>query len=258
MTPVPSPGRRHVDARFVLVMMGAMLSVADAFRASSSNPLRVSATPPKLPWPRPASTTRSTIVFCLSMTATTTAATAVSAEVAFAPIISELKARIADAPNPLEDNESAQRHADQLGKAFEVGGDGNLVGGFAEEVRLAGALSMDTFVVRYTAAAGGVFVCAPQRCQAHPRERKVGDAEKEKERKGSRRDLFYLELHAVSVGGCYIQQREVSKIKKSWEQPFTLVHLRRLHCTNTRIWSGSNPHCTTIMRVLQDFLVLVV
>ncbi|CAM9516456.1 unnamed protein product [Scytosiphon promiscuus] len=147
MTPVPCPGRRHVDARFVLALMGAMLAVADAFRTSSSSPFRVSTTPPTLPWRRPASTTRSAIA-CPRMTAaTSTAATSVSTEVAFAPIISELQARIVDAPNPLEDNESAQRRADQLGKPFEVGGDGNLVGGFAEEVRLAGALAMDTFVV---------------------------------------------------------------------------------------------------------------
>lgn len=179
MTPAPTPGRRHVDARFVFAMMGAMLAVADAFRASSSSPLRISAAPPELPWLRPASTTRATIT-CPSMTTTTTAAAAVSPEAAFAPIISELKTRTADAPSPLEDNESAQRHADQLGKAFEVGGDGNLVGGFAEEVRLAGALSMDTFVVRYRRGS----VCARQHQGYRRGEDRQRDRERDSERVG--------------------------------------------------------------------------
>lgn len=83
------------------------------------------------------------------MSSTTHAALA--PEVALDPIISELRARILDAPDRLEGNEESRLHAEAtLSTTFEVGCDGNLVGGFEAELQLVRALATDTFVVRDT------------------------------------------------------------------------------------------------------------
>lgn len=84
------------------------------------------------------------------MSTTTTDNAAVAPEVALDPIISELRARILDAPDRLEGNEESRLHAEAtLSTTFEVGFDGNVVGGFEQELQLARALAADTFVVRY-------------------------------------------------------------------------------------------------------------
>lgn len=70
------------------------------------------------------------------------------AEAALDPIIADLRARIAKAPVPLEGNEESRRHAEAtLSTRFEIGSDGKLIGGAAQEARLARALALDTFVV---------------------------------------------------------------------------------------------------------------
>ena len=74
---------------------------------------------------------------------------ALAPEIALDPIISELRARILDAPDRLEGNEESRLHAEAtLSTTFEVGFDGNMVGGFEQELQLAKALATDTFVVR--------------------------------------------------------------------------------------------------------------
>lgn len=82
-------------------------------------------------------------------TTTTTDSPAIAPEVVLDPIISELRARILDAPDRLEVNEESRLHAEAtLSTTFEVGCDGNVVGGFGQELQLARALATDTFVVR--------------------------------------------------------------------------------------------------------------
>eukprot|EP00903_Cladosiphon_okamuranus_P012123 g11375.t1 len=79
---------------------------------------------------------------------TSTSTTALAPEAALDPIISELRARIVDAPDSLEGNEESRLHAEAtLSTTFEVGRDGNVVGGFEQELQLARALATDTFVV---------------------------------------------------------------------------------------------------------------
>ncbi len=132
-----------------------LLANTEAFLLSSSRPVRISPTPRKLPWPRPVSTPPGggTSALCrriigMSTPAAETPTTAVDPEEALDPIISELRARILDAPCPLEGNEESRLHAEAtLSTTFEVGVDGGVVGGFEQEVRLARALALDTFVV---------------------------------------------------------------------------------------------------------------
>lgn len=149
------------NTRFAaLVALPALLlalSVTEAFLMSSSRPLRVSTTPRRLPWPRPPRSTRSArrrSMMTTSMgrtTSITADSTALAPEVALDPIISDLRARILDAPDRLESNEESRLHAEAtLSTTFEVGCDGNVVGGFEQELQLARALAMDTFVVRKT------------------------------------------------------------------------------------------------------------
>lgn len=87
------------------------------------------------------------------MSSSTIDNTATTPEIALDPIVSELRARIMEAPERLEGNEESRLHAEAtLSNTFEIGLDGNLVGGFGQELQLARALAMDTFVVRYAHA----------------------------------------------------------------------------------------------------------
>lgn len=144
---------RVVNARFVLAIAAVILAVADAFHARAPIPLRTIATPRKLSWARTASSgdTSGIMMMSTATAASTTTTAAVTPEAALDPIIQELRARIVEAPEPLEGNRESQRHADEvISTTFEVDCDGNLLGGDGQELRLATALALDTFVVRKT------------------------------------------------------------------------------------------------------------
>ncbi|CAN0330721.1 unnamed protein product [Ectocarpus sp. 12 AP-2014] len=141
---------RVMDARFVLAIVAVILAVADAFHVRASIPLRTIAIPRRLPWARTASSGDTTVLMMSTATASTTTKTtaAVTPEAALDPIIQELRARIVEAPEPLEGNRESQRHADRvISTTFEVDCDGNLLGGEGQELRLASALARETFVV---------------------------------------------------------------------------------------------------------------
>ena len=132
-------------ARSVLLKTLIAFAIADAFHASAPQRLPQShhhATPPRPKQaPRPISATST------DNTSSRTNNTSI-AEAALCPIVSQLRARIAAAPGPLEDNEESRRHAEAtLSERFEVNGDGDLVGGSEQEARLVRALARDTFVV---------------------------------------------------------------------------------------------------------------
>ncbi|CAB1102280.1 unnamed protein product [Ectocarpus sp. CCAP 1310/34] len=142
---------RVVNARFVLAIAAVILAVADAFHVRVSIPLRTIAIPRRLPWARTASSGDTTVLMMSTATASTTTRTtpAVTPEAALDPIIQELRARIVEAPEPLEGNRESQRHADRvISTTFEVDCDGNLLGGEGQELRLARALALETFVTK--------------------------------------------------------------------------------------------------------------
>lgn len=86
----------------------------------------------------------------VSASATTTSAESKAAAAgALEPVVTDLRARISQAPRALEDNEASQRHAEEsaFSSRFEIDSDGNVVGGEVQEARLARALARDTFVI---------------------------------------------------------------------------------------------------------------
>lgn len=145
-------------ARRVLLLpmvMVVLAVVADAFlvvspsftvRTSTTNtrPLLAECRPPP-----PTSCTTSMASMSSSSTSTcTTTAVRAPTEVALDPIVSDLRSRILGAPTLLEGNEESRLHAEAtLSTTFRVDNDGNLLGAFDQQVRLARALALNTFVV---------------------------------------------------------------------------------------------------------------
>lgn len=134
-------------ARSVLLKTLIAFTIADAFHASTPQRLQQSqhhaAAPPP---PRPTQAPRSLSAATTNDSRSTNNISI--AEAALHPIVSQLRARIAAAPGPLEDNEESRRHAEAtLSERFEVDSDGDLVGGAEQEARLVQALARDTFVV---------------------------------------------------------------------------------------------------------------
>lgn len=131
---------RHVafNSKLTLVAL-AILASTSAFQSSapSRRPQPTSAQQPKAGASR------------VSASATTAAESKAAAASALDPVVSDLRARISQAPRALEDNQAAQRHAEEVtfSSRFEIDGDGNVVGGEEQEARLARALSRDAFVV---------------------------------------------------------------------------------------------------------------
>lgn len=131
-------------ARSVLLKTLIAFAIADAFHASSPQRLQQSQHHAAPPRPKQAPCPLSATTVDDSSTTNNVSI----AEAALSPIVSQLRARIAAAPGPLEDSEESRRHAEAtLSERFEVNGDGDLVGGSEQEARLVRALARDTFVV---------------------------------------------------------------------------------------------------------------
>lgn len=132
-------------ARSVLLKTLIAFAIADAFHAS--NPQRLQQSQHHAAPPRPKQAPRSLPAATIDDTTSSTNSISI-AEAALHPIVSQLRARIAAAPGPLENNEESRRHAEAtLSERFEVNSDGDLVGGSEQEARLVRALARDTFVV---------------------------------------------------------------------------------------------------------------
>lgn len=126
----------------------AVLTITDAFQTSSGTL-----------HPKPASSSclkssaqqqqhRKSSAISTSSTSNSSITAGTAAEVSLEPVVSDLRARIAQAPIPLEGNEESRLNAEAtLPDRFEIDRDGNVVGGAEQEDRLVRALSLDTVVV---------------------------------------------------------------------------------------------------------------
>lgn len=133
-------------ARSLLLKTLIAFAIADAFHASTPQRLQQSQhhAPPRAKQATPSAATSDD-----NSSSSRNSISSISiAGAALHPIISQLRARIAAAPGPLEDNDEARKHAETtLSEIFEVNSDGDLIGGSEQEARLVRALARDTFVV---------------------------------------------------------------------------------------------------------------